>query len=106
MSDTIEGKDAIQDIPGMTYRKFDHWCRKGYIHCARLHEETTILGPIGHKGSGNRRIITQDEIRVLTVMTELVTLGFNPAAAAFVARALDSGITKFGSLSLRIERAS
>ena len=95
--DTIEGKDAIQDIPGMTYRKFDHWCRKGYIHHARRWEETASV-------SGNHRIITDDEIRVLTIMSELVTLGFEPAAASFVARALDSGVTKFGSL--RIERAS
>jgi hypothetical protein len=92
----------VQHIPGLTYRRLDHWCFKGYVHVRD--EDGEPCHGLRSIGQGSRRTIADDEIRVLTVMCELVTLGFEPAAASFVARALDSGVTKFGSL--HIERAS
>lgn len=85
MSDLVEAKNAVQGIPGLTYRQFDHWCEMGYIRCGRLLETV--------EGSGNRRTITEDEIRVVTLMAELVTLGMSPLSAEPLARTLALGIT-------------
>ena len=94
----IEGWEGVQDIPGMTYRKFDYWCHMGYIRHARLFEETA-------EGSGNRRTITDDEIRVVTLMAELVALGLRPQTAEPLARTLALGITAtFGGF--KIQRAA
>ena len=94
----IEGWEGVQDIPGMTYRKFDYWCHMGYIRYARLSSEAT-------GGSGNRRTITDDEIRVVTLMAELVTLGLRPQPAEPLARTLALGITAtFGGF--KIQRAA
>ena len=86
---------TVQNIPGITYRKFDHWCRKGYIQSARENE-------FAADDSGNWRTITEDELHTLTLMAELVTLGLTPATAAPLARTLALGITTtFGGFQIR-----
>lgn len=77
--------EAVKDIPGMTYRRFDYWCMKGYIRFKIERDKP--------KRSGNWRTITEDEIRVLGFMAQLVNAGVLPAEAAPVARRLAHGRT-------------
>ena len=87
--------EAVRDIPGMTYRQFDYWCTRGYIRFDIERDKT-------ENGSGNWRTLTEDEIRVVTLMTELVTLGMSPQTAEPLARTLALGITAtFGGFKIR-----
>lgn len=61
---------------GITYRQFDHWSSRGYLGGPSL---------TGH-GTGNPRMLTNDQIRVLRRMGELVNRGMTPAAASALAR--------------------
>jgi len=92
MTEEVEGWEAVQGIPGMTYRKFDYWCSRGYIHCSSRRFER----------SGFARAITWDEVRVITLMAELTSLGVLPETAAPLARTLALGITAtFGGFQIR-----
>ena len=71
--------ESVKDIPGITYRRLDHWIRKGYISCGFEGDEC---------GSGHWRTLDGAEIRVVALMVALVTAGLTPAAAAPVARSL------------------
>ena len=75
---------TLKNIPGLTYRRFDHWCTRGYIHFLRENDMVA-------EGSGNWRTIAEDEVPVLTLLTELVTIGLLPQIAEPIARALTSG---------------
>ena len=86
---------ALRDIPGMTYRKFDYWTRLGLIHCEIERDKVEM-------GSGVWRTITEHEVHVVTLMSELVNLGLLPHVAGPLARALASGdITTFGGFQIR-----
>ena len=78
--------EAVKDIPGITYRRFDHWCSKGYIRFDIERGKS--------EGSGNWRTLSENEVRVVALMTDLtVTLGLRPDAAEPLARALAGGTT-------------
>lgn len=69
---------ATVDIPGVSYRQLDFWVRQGYVH-------PDNPAP----GSGRSRILTDEEIRVVTLMARLVNgAGFQAMAAAEHARTL------------------
>ena len=88
----VDGWEALRDVPGLTYRKFDYWCTEGYIRFA----------PRTFDRSGCVRAITEDEVHVITLMTELVTLGMSPQTAEPLARTLALGITAtFGGFKIR-----
>jgi len=88
----VDGWEALRDVPGLTYRKFDYWCTEGYIRFA----------PRTFDRSGCVRAITEDEVRVITLMAELVTLGLSPQTAEPLARKLALGITAtFGGFKIR-----
>jgi MerR HTH family regulatory protein len=61
----------------ITYRQLDTWIRAGLIHPAG-----------GVVGTGNFRSFTPDEVNVLAAMSDLVSAGLMPAAAAGLARQL------------------
>lgn len=63
--------------PGVTERKLGWWIDRGYIKTHR---------PEGH-GPGTARQFTEHERRVLWAMARVVQAGFQPAAAARIARA-------------------
>jgi hypothetical protein len=87
--------EAVKDIPGITYRRFDHWCSKGYIRFDIERGKSD--------GSGNWRTLPEHEVRVVSLMVDLIaTLGLRPDAAEPLARALAAGATMFGNF--RIER--
>ena len=86
--------EAVKDINGMTYRRFDHWCSKGYIRFDIERGKS--------EGSGNWRTLSESEVRAIALMVELVTLGLTPAAAAPLARTMALGITTiFGGFEIR-----
>ena len=86
--------EAVKDTPGMTYRRFDHWCSKGYIQFDIERDKS--------EGSGNWRTLSEREVRAVTLMTELVNLGLTPAKAAPLARTLALGITAtFGGFQIQ-----
>jgi hypothetical protein len=68
--------DDIRGEVPCTYRQFDHWATKGYIHATWT------------PGTGNVRTITRAEVTVLALMTDLVSAGLTPTAAAALARQL------------------
>jgi hypothetical protein len=75
LSDEITSADLLLTIPGLTYRRLDHWARSGYI---RPNEETP--------GSGIARTWADEEVAVLRRMVRLVYAGMVPPAAAELAR--------------------
>jgi DNA-binding transcriptional MerR regulator len=60
---------------GLTYRQLDYWCRQGYVKPAWE-----------SKGSGHPRCFTLEEVRVVTTMAKLVSVGIAPASAHYAAR--------------------
>lgn len=59
----------------VTYRQLDYWTTHGLIR-------TKVANP----GTGNHRTYTEHEVRVLTLMAQLVKAGIEPRSAAKVAR--------------------
>lgn len=70
----VKATDA-QRAARITYRQLDHWTTNGYIR-------TKTANP----GSGNGRVYTEREVRVLTLMAGLVHAGVEPSVASRVAR--------------------
>lgn len=72
-----DGHAVIWDLIGsaLTYRKLDHWTRKGYLQALNP-------GP----GSGFRRYWSAEEARVAVTMGGLVAAGVTVAAACRAAR--------------------
>jgi hypothetical protein len=72
---------------GVTYRQFDHWCRKGWIVASTP------------SGSGIERHFERTELDIFRMMASLVGVGFRPVIAAELARAcIEKGFT--GTLTL------
>ena len=69
--------ETIRDTPNLTYRQFDFWCSKGWIH-----------PNYNHGSTGYSRTMPAPEIHVLALMADLVAAGLKPAAAAPLARQL------------------
>lgn len=69
--------DVHSIIPELTFRCFDHWVTKSYIHTDD-----------DHPSRGFPRTLTWDEVDVLVLMADLVTAGMTPSAAAPLARQL------------------
>lgn len=76
---------------GLTYRKLDHWVRKGYI--TPLHEV---------HGAGNKRSFSRRESGVARRMQELIEVGFTLEAAAKYARCRDTEVELTSFATLRI----
>jgi len=74
--------ESTKDIPGITYRRLDHWCTRGYIRCGF---ET------GEAGTGHWRTLDGAEVHVVELMVALVHAGVVPAVAATLARQLAGG---------------
>lgn len=78
--------DTIKGVAGCTYRQYDHWVTKGYIHTDD-----------DHPSRGFPRALTWAEVGVLTILTDLVAAGMLPEAAAPLARTLAvSELAPFG----------
>jgi hypothetical protein len=68
------------DAYGISYRQFDHYCRKGWIRSST------------DGGSGTQRDFPKSESDIFKIMASLVTIGFRPACAAELARScVDKG---------------
>ncbi|MEU1761349.1 MerR family transcriptional regulator [Micromonospora sp. NPDC005652] len=67
------------EIPGITYRVLDHWVKKGYLRPG-------LEFPHRPAGKGNRRVWSDEEIRVARDMARLRTAGFTVKRAAAIAR--------------------
>lgn len=73
---TVE--DALAGLP-TTYRQVDHWIRKGWVKGDA-------------PGSGVKRHIAREELRVLQAMARLVDAGLMANSAAVIARtAVENG---------------
>jgi hypothetical protein len=72
---------------GISYRQFDHYCRKGWIRSST------------GGGSGTQRDFPKSESDIFKIMASLVRIGFRPACAAELSRnCVDKGWS--GSLKL------
>lgn len=70
--------EFLEACPGLTYRRLDHWTRKGYLRPRERPRDT----------SGYVRCWAPGEVPVAAVMMALTAAGFLPDTAAQVARAL------------------
>lgn len=77
---------------GLTYRKLDHWVRKGYI--TPLHEV---------HGAGNKRSFSRQEARVARRMQSLIEAGLTLEAAAKYAGCSDVEVELTPFATLRID---
>jgi len=68
--------DAATRIPDLTYRQLDHWIKQGHVRCADGN----------HPGTGNKRILSGNEVRVVRVLSRLRAAGVEMAQAAAIAR--------------------
>jgi hypothetical protein len=68
--------DVLAANPWMTFRQFDHWCRKGWVRPDNP-----------NAGSGRARSFSRTEVRVLKRMALLVAGGVATSVAAGMARA-------------------
>ena len=86
--------EAVKGIPNITYRRFDHWCTKGYIRYDIERGKS--------EQSGNWRTISEAEVAVVALMVELVVaLGFRPDAAEIMARRITAdGMVTLGNLQI------
>lgn len=75
------------DRAGISYRQFDHWCRRGYIP------------DVASKGSGNERELTRDQFAYVMKLAKLVKAGVNVHAAAEALKKLDADVTTFALTS-------
>lgn len=68
---------TVQDVlaRGITYRRLDHWCRKGWLR------------PAHQGGTGHQREWPQHELQVADLMGRLVDAGIAVDIAALTARA-------------------
>lgn len=65
---------------GVSYRRFDHWSRQGWIRST------------SPSGSGHDRDFPESEVRIFEMMAKLIHIGFRPVVAAELARdAVDKG---------------
>jgi hypothetical protein len=82
---------------GISARKFDYWCINGWVYPGS--------DGAGRPGSGEpRRTLTDDEVRHLALMKELVDEGLRPGKACSLAcRILAHGSARFGSFVLTRE---
>lgn len=51
----LRSAQVVEMIPGLTYRKLDYWCRKGYLTPA-------VVGGTGAGGSGTRRVFDVNQV--------------------------------------------
>ena len=65
---------SVVEIPGVSYRQLDYWCRRGYLR------------PVHTGGSGAPRRWTQAEVDIAQLMARLVAAGLPPLVAEQVAR--------------------
>jgi hypothetical protein len=68
------------DWLGVTYRRLDHWVRRGYLRPGRQEAGT-------RHSSGSYRTWTPAELETARLMGRLTRAGLTPAAAAKAARA-------------------
>lgn len=66
--------DDVVKATGLTYRKLDHWLRKGYLDV-----------PDPMPGSGNPRTFTDDQLDHIGAVKALVDAGFSLRWAAHIA---------------------
>ena len=71
----MPGQSAFTAIPGLTYRRLDHWTRTGYLTCDKV-----------NPGSGRPRTWPDEELAVATVMARLIEAGLTVEAAERAAR--------------------
>lgn len=73
--------DLLPDL-GISYRQFDHWCRKGYVpgSASRL-----------NRGSGRPRDLNREQVKHLRIMARIVRDGLRPDAADRLAYELRNG---------------
>jgi hypothetical protein len=71
--------DFLEACPGLTYRRLDHWTRRGFLR-TRIRED--------EDRQGCPRYWPPEEVPVAQVMIALTAAGLTPEAAVSVARAL------------------
>ncbi|MCI0557097.1 MAG: hypothetical protein MN733_01270 [Nitrososphaera sp.] len=67
--DSLSSAELLAEVPKMTYRQLDHWCRKGYMNL--LHE-----GIYRSEGSGTRRSFPMTivpKLRIICAAIEHIT---------------------------------
>ncbi|WP_431881777.1 MerR family transcriptional regulator [Micromonospora chalcea] len=77
--DAKKPRPRAPEIPGITYRVLDHWVKKGYLR-------PSLEFPHRPAGKGNRRVWSDEEIRVARDMARLRAAGFTVKRAAAIAR--------------------
>lgn len=88
--------DVLRDT-GLTYRKLDHWTRKGHL---RADNPTP--------GTGYRRQWPPGEVDIARAMVRLIDCGFSLAAAARIARQVTEAPVEIPlccGVTLRVEGA-
>lgn len=77
----------------VSFRRVDYWIRSGLVPGVAI-----------NSGSGNVRSLTNDQVRFLTMMADLVRVGMKPdKAAELVQELLRTGTVHVGSW-IRIEK--
>lgn len=66
-------------IPGLSYRVLDWWVKRGYLR-------PTLEFPDRPAGSGNRRVWSEEELRIARDMLRLRRHGYTVKMAAALAR--------------------
>lgn len=84
--------DLLADA-GVTYRQFDHWCRRGFIPEPPATDDADAKPGLTHPGSGFWRELQPAQVEHLRVMARLVHDGMRPDAASVLATLLIAGET-------------
>ncbi len=78
----------LSEVTGATYRQINHWTVKGYLTHLDLGD---VLGRgTQRKGSGSDIMFEPTEVQIVTLVLELIAIGFEVDSAFRVARQLDA----------------